>query len=64
MKYFLVLLFTLVVVSHSASVIERRDTVAESRSELSEESDDNALYDEEAARVYKGYNGGKRVWYG
>jgi len=64
MKCFVVLM-ALLVLSQSASLNSREsveNTVIEDRETVDVE--EGALNAEEEARVYKGYNGGNRVWYG
>jgi len=64
MKFFVVLI-TLVVLAQSAS-LNSRDSVEDVIIEDHESAalEEGALNAEEEARVYKGYSGGKRVWYG
>jgi len=64
MKCFVVLI-ALLVLSQSASLNSREsveNTVIEDQETVDVE--EGALNAEEEARVYKGYNGGNRVWYG
>jgi len=64
MKCFVVLV-ALFVLSQSASLNSREsvdDAIIEDHETM--ELEEGALNAEEEARVYKGYNGGNRVWYG
>jgi len=64
MKVF-VLLTVLLALTSAASLSEREleSDSLEMMEDVAAEEGDLAL-EEEEARVYKGYNGGNRVWYG
>jgi len=60
-------LFSLLVLTQTASLNSRdSETIEDMRLQEEDLREDNVVLaaEEEEARVYKGYNGGNRVWYG